>query len=209
MSEIKTGQKVKASIDAYPGVEFWGTVSRVNPQVDADINTTGFQSVPLLAASRVDYSHLPECGDSRDEAALLNHYNQIEAARLVGFCPNRMFASAHVVHPMQRSIMAGLFADHQDRCIYNSAFRFRSTAQFLPQSLHNHHCIKNSLGRINMTRDHIHIAANTSRKWSSTQINDFMAGALWNKIKFMCINELPEVERQFPDVHKWIETAIS
>ena len=164
---------------------------------------------PVMRGKWVDYSHLPECGDSRDEAALLNHYNQIEAARLVGFCPNRMFAGAHVVHPMQRSIMAGLFADHQDRFIYNSAFRFRSTAQFLPQSLHNHHCIKNGLGRINMTRDHIHIAANTSRKWSSTQIKDFMAGALWDKIKFMCINELPEVERQFPDVHKWIETAIS
>ena len=41
--EIKTGQKVKTNIEAYPGVDFWGTVSRVNPQIDSDNRTFGIE----------------------------------------------------------------------------------------------------------------------------------------------------------------------
>jgi RND family efflux transporter MFP subunit len=39
IADIKTGQKVKARVDAYPGVDFWGTVSRINPQIDSDNRT--------------------------------------------------------------------------------------------------------------------------------------------------------------------------
>ena len=39
IAEIKTGQKVKTSVEAYPGVDFWGTVSRINPQIDSDNRT--------------------------------------------------------------------------------------------------------------------------------------------------------------------------
>ncbi len=36
MAQIKQGQIVKARIEAYPGVDFVGKVSRVNPQIDAE-----------------------------------------------------------------------------------------------------------------------------------------------------------------------------
>jgi RND family efflux transporter MFP subunit len=39
IAEIKTGQKVKTKIEAYPDVDFWGTVSRINPQIDSDNRT--------------------------------------------------------------------------------------------------------------------------------------------------------------------------
>jgi RND family efflux transporter MFP subunit len=39
VSEIKTAQKVKANVEAYPGVDFWGVVSRINPQIDPDNRT--------------------------------------------------------------------------------------------------------------------------------------------------------------------------
>lgn len=39
IAEIKTGQKVKTSVEAYPDAEFWGTVSRINPQIDSDNRT--------------------------------------------------------------------------------------------------------------------------------------------------------------------------
>lgn len=163
---------------------------------------------PVMRGKWVDYSHLPECGDSRDEAALLNHYNQIEAAHLAGFDASHMFASAHVVHPMLRSVMAELFAKHHDQFIHNSAHRFRGTAQFLPQSLHNHHCIKHGLGHIHDARDHIHVAANQSGQWTVPQVENFLSSAEWAGIKFLCVNDLPEVERHFPDAHRWIEAAI-
>ena len=34
-AEIATGQKVRVNVHAYPGENFWGKVSRINPQVDA------------------------------------------------------------------------------------------------------------------------------------------------------------------------------
>jgi membrane fusion protein (multidrug efflux system) len=43
VADIKTGQKVKANVEAYPGVDFWGTVSRVNPQIDPDNRTFGLE----------------------------------------------------------------------------------------------------------------------------------------------------------------------
>src|SRR5258706_6681023 len=39
VGEIKTAQKVKANVEAYPGVDFWGAVSRINPQIDPDNRT--------------------------------------------------------------------------------------------------------------------------------------------------------------------------
>ncbi len=163
---------------------------------------------PVMRGKWVDFSDLEECGDSRDAAALLNHYNQIEAASLAGFGADHMFASAHVVHPMQRSIMAELFADHHDRFVRNSSFRFRDIEQFLPQSLHNHHCIKKGLGRIHETRDHLHVDGDESGRWTAQQISGFLHSAESASIKFLCINDLPELERRFPDTHHWIATAI-
>jgi hypothetical protein len=163
---------------------------------------------PVMRGSWVDYSHLPECGNSRSEAALLNHYNQIEAANLAGYDAGQMFVSAHVVHPMQRSIMAELFTDHHDQFVRNIAFRFRCTAQFLPQSLHNHHCLKNRLGRIHGPHDHIHVAANITGKWTAPRIDRFINSTKWSEMKFLCVNDLPEAERRFPDARRWIEAAI-
>jgi len=39
VADVKPGQKVKTIVEAYPGVDFWGTVSRINPQIDPDNRT--------------------------------------------------------------------------------------------------------------------------------------------------------------------------
>lgn len=163
---------------------------------------------PVMRGKWVDFSHLPDCGNSRVDPALLNHYNQIEAAQMAGYRADKMFASAHVIHPMQRSVMAGLFDDHHDRFLRNSSFRFRSATQFSSQALHNHYCIKNGLGRIHQPRDYIHVAANTSDHWTDAQIDGVLSAAAGTDIKFICINDLPEAERRVPDTRRLIEAAI-
>jgi multidrug efflux pump subunit AcrA (membrane-fusion protein) len=45
VAEIAIGQKVKTMVDAYPGVDFIGTVSRVNPQVDPENRTFGVEVI--------------------------------------------------------------------------------------------------------------------------------------------------------------------
>ena len=163
---------------------------------------------PVMRGKWADFSHLRDCSDSQQDASLLNHYNQIEAAILIGYNAEQMFASAHAVHPMKRSVMEALFDKHQERFIQNASFRFRCISQFLPQSLHNHYCIKNGLGHVMEQRDYIHVSPDNIVQLDAVNVTGYLNSPEWEKIKFLCINDLPQLEDKFPDAHMWIETAI-
>jgi hypothetical protein len=68
-----------------------------------------------------------------------------------------VFESAHVVHPMLRSVMALLFDTYRDAFIANASYRFRDAGQFLPQSLHNHACLADGSAAILDTLDYLHV----------------------------------------------------
>jgi Stealth protein CR2, conserved region 2/Stealth protein CR1, conserved region 1 len=163
---------------------------------------------PVLRGKWVNYAHLPDCDESRDEASLLNHYNQINAARMIGYGANHIFASAHSVHPLQRSVLATLFDDHRAAFIRNSAYRFRCTEQFLPQSLHNHACIQKRQATLLDGKDTLHVAVGAFEKLSADDVHTYLSSAERHLIKVLCINDLPDVERNFPQARAWIEEAI-
>jgi Stealth protein CR2, conserved region 2/Stealth protein CR1, conserved region 1 len=176
----------------------------------APVSPTDFFSndAPVLRGKWTDYSHLPECDDSREEASLLNHYNQINAAAMIGYSADHIFDSAHVVHPMLRSVMAGLFETYHAECIRNASFRFRSTQQFVVQSLHNHACLAAGNAAILDTPDYLHVAVGAFDHWSADDVHSYLESAERHAVKFLCINDLPEVEHNFPDARKWIQEAI-
>jgi hypothetical protein len=163
---------------------------------------------PVLRGKWVDHAALVECSTSRDEASLLNHFNQINAAAMIGYTADHVFQSAHVVHPMQRSVMANLFETYPRECARNASFRFRCTEQFLPQSLHNHACLASGNANILDTRDYLHVAVGALDQWSVEDVHAYLGRAERHEIKFLCVNDLPEVERSFPDARAWIEEAI-
>ncbi len=163
---------------------------------------------PVLRGKWADYAYLPDCNDSRDQASLLNHYNQINAAQMIGYTAEHIFASAHAVHPMQRSVMSALFDAHRDTFVRNAAHRFRCTQQFLPQSLYNHACLRAGSAAIHTGRDYLHVAIGAFEKWSVEEVHAYLSSAERHDIKLLCINDLPDVERNFPQVRQWIEAAI-
>ena len=163
---------------------------------------------PILRGKWVDYSHLPNCDNSRDDASLLFHYNQINAAGMIGYTADHIFDSAHVVHPMLRSVMAELFDTHRDAFIRNAKFRFRCTEQFVAQSLHNHACLAAGDAAILDTADYLHVAVGAFEKWTAEDVHAFLYGAERHAVKILCVNDLPEVERNYPDARKWIDEAI-
>jgi hypothetical protein len=163
---------------------------------------------PVLRGKWVDHTALAACDTSRDEAHLLNHYNQINAAAMIGYGADHVFESAHVVHPMQRAVMAELFHAFADPFAHNAAYRFRCTEQFLPQSLHNHACLAAGRATILDTRDYLHVAVGELGPWSAADIRHYLGTAERQAIKFLCVNDLPEVERAFPEARQWIEEAI-
>ncbi len=176
----------------------------------APVKVTDFfsENGPILRGKWVDYSAMLDSSESRDDAKLLNHFNQINAAEMIGYTADHMFESAHVVHPMQVSVMADLFQTYAPECARNAGFRFRDTAQFLPQSLHNHACLASGHAAILDTRDYLHVAVGALDQWSAEDVHSYLGRAERHEIKFLCVNDLPEVERTFPDARAWIEEAI-
>ena len=164
---------------------------------------------PVLRGKWTDHSDLADCGASRDEASLLNNYNQINAAQMIGYTADHVFESAHVVHPMQRSVMAELYDDYRDAFVANASNRFRDAGQFLPQSLHNHACLADNSAAILDTRDYLHVAVGATDQYSAEDVSGYLRGPARDAIKFLCVNDLPSVERSFPDARLWIEEAIA
>lgn len=176
----------------------------------APVNVSDFFTLdgPVLRGKWADYSQLADDQDSRDEPSLLNHYNQINAAGIIGYGADHVFDSAHVVHPMQRSVMATLFDTYHEQFVRNAGFRFRCTEQFVAQSLHNHACLASGNAAILDTRDYLHVAVGAFDKWSVDDVHAYLEGAERHDIKFLCVNDLPEVERNFPEARVWISEAI-
>ncbi len=164
---------------------------------------------PVLRGKWVNFAHLAGCDESRDEPSLIFHYNQINAAGMIGYTSDHIFDSAHVVHPMLRSVMAELFDTHRDAFIRNAAFRFRCTEQFVAQGLHNHACLAAGNAAILDTFDYLHVAVGAFEKWSTEDVHTFLASAERHAVKFLCVNDLPDVERNYPEARAWIEEAIS
>jgi Stealth protein CR2, conserved region 2/Stealth protein CR1, conserved region 1 len=164
---------------------------------------------PVLRGKWMNYGHLPQCEESRDEAALLNQFNEINAAAMMKYSADHIFDSAHVVHPMQRSVMAALYEKHRADFVRNAAFRFRCTEQFLPQSLYNHACLAAGAATVQSTRDYVHVGVGMIEQWSPAAVHAFLAREDRKAIKFLCVNDLPGVERRYPEARLWIEEAIS
>ena len=165
-------------------------------------------AAPVLRGKWVDYSSLQSADENRHDPALLNAYTQINAAGLMGFGADRLFASAHVVHPMQRSVFASLFAEHRAAFENNIQHRFRDTSQFLPQGLHNHACIKARACTIETANDHLHLRTGAVLDYPLHEVRAYLRKALHPEVKFLCVNDLPEVEAAIPDTRLWIERAI-
>lgn len=178
--------------------------------VSAPVSKTDFfrNGAPVLRGKWVDYSSLASSPTQRLDAALMNHYNQIRSAELMGFDAGNLFLGAHAIHPMTKSIMARLFEQFHIEFTHNISHRFRVTDQFLPQALYNHACIKAETYTVVEKRDHIHLGSGAFDKWSTREVTDHLLKAATPDIKFLCVNDLPVVEKNIPDARNLIEQII-
>lgn len=164
---------------------------------------------PVLRGRWVDQRAIAADPASRDDPTLLNALTQINAASLAGFRPDRLFRAAHVVHPLRRSVMAQLFDRHRAAFVTNIGHRFRCVSQFLPQGLHNHACIASGNAVLHANEDHLHLRTGAVLDYPLPHVRAYLARALQPQFKFLCINDLPQVEAAIPDTRDWIERAIA
>ncbi len=166
------------------------------------------RSAPVLRGKWVDYSDLVNTSQHNDPA-LFHHFTQINAASLIGYGPDHLFASAHVVHPMLKSVFAHLFDRHAQEFLSNLQHRFRDIGQFLPQGLHNHHCIQHNSCTLHFDEDHLHLRSGAITDYPLKDVTAYLRRALRPEYKFLCINDLGQVEAAIPQARKLIERAIA
>jgi len=164
---------------------------------------------PVLRGKWIDLGALTSDPALLQNPARLNDFTQINAATLAGFGATRLFAAAHVVHPMRRSVFADLWDSRRDALLANIGHRFRDVGQFLPQGLHNHACITANACVMATTSDHLHLRTGAVADYPLAEVRAFLRRALQPDMKFLCVNDLPRLEAAMPDTRYWIEQAIS
>ena len=163
---------------------------------------------PVLRGNWVDYSEFLSSPKMRRDPAKYNHFMQINAARIMGFDATNLFAAAHVVHPLRRSKMVQLFDQYPDDFLNNMKHRFRDLSQFLPQGLHNHGCIADQDAVLNFSDDHLHIRSGQGNGCSPTETWALLQSVTKSDIKFLCVNDLPQLEEVIPEARDWLSRAI-
>lgn len=158
---------------------------------------------PVLRGKWRDYSGLSDPA-RQAEPARFNQVMHTNAARLLAHEPDQIFAAAHVVHPLKRAILARLFVEHRAAFLANMGHRFRDLGQFLPQALHNHYLIERGDIRFATVRDYLHIKSGERVKKARKRLSpEALEGA-----KFLCVNDLPQLEATLPDARARIARAI-
>lgn len=187
-------------------VYFNDDVFLVGPITPADVFCG---MMPVLRGKWVDLSALLADPARRHDPAALNGFAQINAAALLGYGAKRLFAGAHVVHPMRRSVLAAMYARFYPEFVANIAHRFREIEQFLPQTLHNHACIAAGACVLETAPDYLHLRSGAVLDLPLPDVRRYLRRALRSDIKFLCVNDLPQLEAAMPDTRHWIERAIS
>ncbi|MFT4574426.1 Stealth CR1 domain-containing protein [Marinomonas primoryensis] len=163
---------------------------------------------PIFRGKWVDYSGLLGSAEARDDPAKFHYFMQINAAQIIGFPCTELFSAAHVVHPFRRSKMAELFALYPDYFLSNIKYRFRNLEQFLPQGLHNHACIRDKEAKVSTTDDHLHITSGQGKGQPPADTLALLTRATDPDIKFLCVNDLPQLVEIIPNAGEWIAQAI-
>ncbi|MDZ7823623.1 MAG: hypothetical protein U5K75_05970 [Ahrensia sp.] len=154
-----------------------------------------------------DFSAMISDSEQYHQPAFFNHYLQINAAAMLDYKAEHLFSTAHVAHPMRRSMFQKLYTEHEADFLRNASFRFRDISQFLPQGLHNHACIKYGLAALKSRKDHFHIYSHFGEDLHASEVQRLLDQGIKNT-KFMCINDLPALEDKLPDIRQWLMRVI-
>ncbi len=105
--------------------------------------------------------------------------------------------------------LAGLFDQYPKHFSANIAHRFRELSQFLPQGLHNHACIAGGRATFNNQSDYLHIYSGQGNENSSGEVSTMLQAITdTNKIKMLCINDLPQLEAVVPNMRAILKKVV-
>lgn len=164
-------------------------------------------NMPVLRGRWRDLSALPDDPAAQNDPAQFNYFMHINGAALCGYPPDRVFVCAHVAHPLRRSVMAQLFEAHDAAFTRNISHRFRDLGQFLPQGAHAHLSILSGGCAISVAPDHLHIKSGQGATAPPGQTRALLTEQGLAAVKFLCVNDLPQLEALVPEARALIGAA--
>lgn len=161
----------------------------------------------LLRGRFQDFTSLSLSSKKQNAPENFNLLMHLNAAILQNIPAHRVFKSAHVVHPFLKTHMQYLSNRFPNEFTQNITPKFRDNSQFSPQGLHNQSLLIGGNACIHQDNDHLHV-------YSRIALEDLLLMGFGqknfhkNSIKMICINDLPEVIKIYPDILSFLDYCI-
>lgn len=155
---------------------------------------------PLLRGNWVDFTTIEE--------NQLHRFHKRNAAELLGYNVQNMFSSAHVGHPMLKSVLEELFRMYTDTFSNNASYKFRSECQFLPVDAHNHFLLSKNLVDIVENSDYINLSLKKLESKGVVWVEKKAKLGKKGRYKMMCLNDFFALNRSCKKIKKYILHAI-
>lgn len=140
-----------------------------------------------------------------DEPVSFHNSNQIAAAQMFGFGPERFFGVPHIHYPMLRPLLEQAFEEFMPEFGRNMAYRFRERAQFWPISVHAYLALREERAIIfNGKRDYKHMSVRFCKTAEPERLVERLEIIRQHRVKMACVNYLEAVEAKVPDVLRFL-----
>ena len=154
-----------------------------------------------------DLTSLSASKTQQNAPETFNFVMHLNAALILGLPINKVFKSAHVVHPFLKSHMQELGKTYPIEFAANALPKFRDTTQFSPQAIHNQSLLMRGQASIVPVIDHIHVHSGIDKKGLSA-LGISQSSLKDQTIKMICINDLPKVIEIYPDILNFLDTLV-
>ena len=162
---------------------------------------------PRLRGRWEDLTSLSASKTQQNAPEIFNFVMHLNAALILGLPINKVFKSAHVVHPFLKSHMQELAETYPIEFAANALPKFRDTTQFSPQAIHNQSLLMRGKARIIPVVDHMHVYSGIDTKGLSA-LGISQSSSKDQTIKMICINDLPKVIEIYPDILNFLDTLV-
>lgn len=140
-----------------------------------------------------------------DEPMSFHNSNQVAAAEMFGYGPERFFGIPHVHYPMLRPVLERGFEEFMSDFRRNMACRFRERGQFWPISVHAYLALRERRAVIfDGRRDYKHMSVRFCKTAEPERIVERLEMIRQHRVKMTCVNYLEAVEAKVPDVHRYL-----
>ncbi|WP_088330236.1 stealth family protein [Lacimicrobium sp. SS2-24] len=134
------------------------------------------------------------CGETLWQRGIIN------GAKMMNYNHSEILVPSHGFLPFDKTLVQALETQFFESFENNLQHRFRHESQFILESLFNHFCVKNQLGRLQDTGSMVHFSFQLCREGSKEKIAFLFDLIAQGQRKMFCLNEYQSLIKRMPEV---------